>query len=229
LIELLVVITIVALLVALLLPAVKRARQTARIAICSSNLRQIGLAVYTYAADNRSLMPMGLEQQNPSGLLTNGDLLTIGLIAREGYLPPGESVWKCPSDPREVTLVWTFEQRDCSYFGNFNHWHPGPPTPPISMPKGYSGDVPQDIWVRFIEMVRPAEVIYAFDGDTWLATHGPNGSPGLGLLADSIDEWPGLDRHKPDAPNMLFCDGHVVPTIDFRSLDEPADWSIEDD
>ena len=51
LIELLVVISIIALLVAILLPALRNAREAARGSACLSNLRQIGVTTFTYAAD----------------------------------------------------------------------------------------------------------------------------------------------------------------------------------
>ncbi len=49
--KILVVVAVIALLAALLLPAVKKAREKGRASVCLSNLRQIGLAFETYALD----------------------------------------------------------------------------------------------------------------------------------------------------------------------------------
>jgi prepilin-type N-terminal cleavage/methylation domain-containing protein len=52
LIELLVVIAIVALLIGILIPALGKARNSARTSVCTSNMRQYGIAAKTFAADN---------------------------------------------------------------------------------------------------------------------------------------------------------------------------------
>jgi prepilin-type N-terminal cleavage/methylation domain-containing protein len=59
LVELLVVIAIVAILAALLLPALASARDKGRKAACLSNLRQIGIALLSYAPDNDGKIPFG--------------------------------------------------------------------------------------------------------------------------------------------------------------------------
>ena len=57
LIELLVVIAIIAVLASLLLPALARAKNVARGAVCVSNLHQIGVASVTYSMDNNGNLP----------------------------------------------------------------------------------------------------------------------------------------------------------------------------
>ena len=59
LIELLVVIAIISLLVSILIPSLKRAKELTRRVICASNLHQMGLALMTYTADHKGDFPEG--------------------------------------------------------------------------------------------------------------------------------------------------------------------------
>jgi len=59
LIELLVVISLITVLIAILLPALQRARASARSMACLSNQRQIGTTLHIYAVDHRDYFPAG--------------------------------------------------------------------------------------------------------------------------------------------------------------------------
>lgn len=91
LVELLVTISILSILAALLLPALSRGKAAAHKAVCLSNLRQVGIALQTYAADNEDRIPFGPEAPpftHPARLYTSTGAPT-SLISTDHGAPVG--------------------------------------------------------------------------------------------------------------------------------------------
>lgn len=119
LIELLVVVAVIAVLIGVLLPALGRARDVARIAGCLSNQRQIGAGIHAYAGDWGGVIPFGPEADASgsdigsfytvtgfvTSLLGTGPGRPVGLgLLLDGHLDATPEVFFCPGtdDPDQT-------------------------------------------------------------------------------------------------------------------------------
>jgi prepilin-type processing-associated H-X9-DG protein len=212
-IEILIVITIIAVLVALLMPTLKEAKESANGAKCISNLRQIGLATEMYGQE-RSVYPWGVER--PAGIRftqrINPYLQKQGIV---DSLTNVSGVVECPSHVLKHALrpITCYAVRDRLFGDSGNGAHVA------------SGMYPR----KFPWTERPNEVMLASDADqdvgnaVNLSSHSTiwdhpgnnaNYSPATANTAVSfMDNTDGTTgqirwRHKNRA-NFLFVDGHV--------------------
>jgi prepilin-type N-terminal cleavage/methylation domain-containing protein/prepilin-type processing-associated H-X9-DG protein len=128
LVELLVVIGIIAILIALLLPAAVRARDAGRRSKCLSNMRQIGQALHAFVADNRGRLPAQANNVrdflDPEVRTTQPSYASLLLPY---YGPAMKDIYACPSasDTTYNMEEAPTEHSAINYLGNAAVFYPG--------------------------------------------------------------------------------------------------------
>jgi len=135
LIELLVVISIIALLISILLPALRRAREEARMMVCATNQRQVAISLTSYATDERGELPQSIQRWNntpPNWTFPyrfNYNATNVSLRVDRGSIIPQvrpyatvPDILHCPLKPEQLAFVEAL-QRDWNNPNNLTSNH----------------------------------------------------------------------------------------------------------
>jgi prepilin-type processing-associated H-X9-DG protein/prepilin-type N-terminal cleavage/methylation domain-containing protein len=227
LIELLVVIAIIALLAALLLPALRKAKTQAHSTVCLNNLKQIQLAWEMYAGDHGDALVPNEDADDGTGnwvslpgswVLGNAQLDATATNIKTGALFPflkSPAVYRCPTDKSTVTGDSRL-LRTRSY----------------SLQMWLNGSLDGTWYFRrkthSSEISNPAQVFAFLDVSEWLIDSGvfciiPN-VPEMPLQNRNVWCYSPSDRHNLGA-NLSFVDGHVEHWH-WKYSKNLRDWSL---
>lgn len=230
LVELLVVIAIIAILAAMLLPALAATRDKSHRAACLSNLRQAGIAMITYTHDHRGLIPYGPKAPpftspaslypatgTPTSLLSIAGGAPVGLgLLLQPYLAAQPKVLFCPGNDQpldadvELSRVGKTQAQGSYYYrhAGMTNLFDGPNLPAV----------PPNLRIDQLGMNRKHQPIRALVMDSMF------------LCPPEFEAFNVKPRthHQRKNTDILFADGHAVSrlnrdgrfTVDVRDYTE---------
>lgn len=220
LIELLVVIAIIAILAAMLLPSLHRAKAQAQQAECMAQQKQLGIAFEFYTGENDEVFPAHRNNTLSSAWFT----LIFDSLDAEVFRCPSRTAWECPGPHLGTTHPVELPREEDGKFQAAQHY----------VPYGYNG-----YWLGYspysghprmgrnfckrADLFTPSEVIVTADSNLKIAAQHWSQSvwyPARSSVNEGIS-----DIHRGGA-NVLFGDAHVqwFDDYDINNNPEYAGW-----
>ncbi|MEO0512339.1 MAG: prepilin-type N-terminal cleavage/methylation domain-containing protein [Planctomycetota bacterium] len=188
LIELIVVITIIALLIGILLPVLPKVRDAGKRTACAANLRSVGQAVELYKNDFNEVYPVARYMPRP---WLSGDTDPAFNDTLAAYMEPNSPAWACPGDKVVADVTYIDEETGAELVSGVSYRY-------VSILSGFTLETnPLVSRLRF----QPTDVPVAhdFDAGTFELEGASADEPGELITVDFFH----------NTRNLLFADGRV--------------------
>ncbi len=217
LVELLVVIGIIALLVSILLPTLKRAREQGQRTSCLSGLRSFGMTLQFYANSNKGYVPIGYAGTKHAGYMVHqsGNFQVLGCLYESNLLNEGTAAYFCPAN---TDVRWQYNTVD----------NPWPPPVPTSALCRLGMTVRPAVQFTNTKPTSSTYDLSLYRGKFPLITQFKSKAIAAEMFGEPVNATVAVDptllRH-PNAINVMFAD-FSAGAIDTRGIDPTDGQSI---